>query len=74
SNDKIEIKYFEEKDAIIAGISGKKGSLEHEDYKKIIVPEEILNSKKFKIFMFHSAIEEYKPGHLESMHAIRTYL
>jgi len=64
------IKYIEEDNAIIAGISGKKGSLEHEDYKKIIVPEDILNSNKFKIFMFHSAIEEFKPPHLEGMHAV----
>jgi len=65
---KTKIKYIETDNAIIAGISGKKGSLEHEDYKKIIIPE--LPKNKFKIFIFHSAIEEFKPSHLEAMHAV----
>ena len=44
----------------IAGLYGKKTSLEIEDYKKL--NKDLLESESgFKIFMFHTALNEFKP-------------
>ena len=44
----------------ITGIYGKKGALEIETYKTL-EKEHLENEKGFKIFMFHSLLEELKP-------------
>ncbi|MAG78165.1 hypothetical protein CL616_02240 [archaeon] len=50
----------------IAGMWGKKGGLEKEDYK-LLNKEELEREEGYKIFMFHTAIEEFKPVSLKEM-------
>jgi len=52
----------------IAGMVGKKGGLEREFYKKLI-KENLEQEEGYKIFMFHSAIDEFKPDYLSEMDA-----
>jgi len=52
--------------AKITGMIGKKGGLEKEYYKELnLGPLE--QEQGFKIFMFHTALTELKPKHLEKM-------
>jgi DNA repair protein SbcD/Mre11 len=55
--------------AKITGLMGKAGSLERE-YFKILDRESLEKEEGFKIFLFHSGIEEYKPKHLKEMPAV----
>ena len=62
-----ELKLFEDKTGVkITGILGRRGGLEKEDYKKLI-KENLENEKGFKIFMFHTALEEFKPRDLDEV-------
>jgi len=53
----------------ITGLGGKRSSLEINDFKELDKP--LLESEPgFKIFMFHTAVEELRPIDLEAMQAI----
>jgi DNA repair exonuclease SbcCD nuclease subunit len=52
--------------AKITGILGKKGGLEISDYEQLNKTE-LENEEGYKIFMFHTAIEEFKPSGCEEM-------
>ena len=52
--------------AKITGILGKRGALEKAYYEKLIT-ENLEAEKGFKIFIFHSAIDELKPKEMESI-------
>lgn len=52
--------------AKITGIFGKKGMLEKSHYKSLL-KKELEQEKGFKIFMFHTALTEFKPEELDSM-------
>lgn len=68
---KVILDIVETDKVILAGMVGKRGGLESELIEKIQKPNFTNAQKqKFRIFMFHSAIEEYKPAHLKEMHAI----
>lgn len=54
--------------AKITGMLGKKGCLEKKYYECLDV-EALEKEQGFKIFMFHSSIEELKPEHLDKMDA-----
>jgi len=59
--------FFEDKTgAKITGILGRRVGLEKEDYKNLD-KEHLENEKGFKIFMFHTALEEFKPKDLEKV-------
>ncbi|MBI4018679.1 MAG: DNA repair exonuclease [Candidatus Aenigmarchaeota archaeon] len=55
--------------AKITGIMGKAGALER-DYFRRLEREELEKQQGFKIFVFHSAIEEFRPKHLKDMAAV----
>ncbi|MAH42220.1 hypothetical protein CL614_00645 [archaeon] len=73
-NDEVILELTETDKIVIAGMMGKRAGLESELFKKI-KPIELTEEQKnkFRIFMFHSAIEEYKPEHLKEMHALPIY-
>ncbi len=50
----------------ITGMWGKKGGLEKSDYK-LLNKNELELEEGYKIFMFHTAINEFKPRGMESM-------
>jgi len=50
----------------ITGIFGKKGMLEKSHYKSLL-KEKLEQEEGFKIFMFHTALTEFKPEELDSM-------
>jgi len=52
--------------AKITGVKGKKGSLERKDFEVLDVAS-LEQETGFKIFMFHTAIDELKPEELERM-------
>lgn len=69
-NDKLRLKFTTDKKTgvKIAGMLGKKGSLEKKYYEDL--DRTSLESETgFKIFMFHTSIEELKPKSLEKMDA-----
>lgn len=55
--------------AKIVGIVGRRGGLE-KSYYDVLDTHALEKEDGFKIFMFHSAIEEYKPKHLKQMEGI----
>lgn len=55
--------------AKITGIGGKKGMLDRHYYEQLVLPE-LEAEPGFRIFMFHTAIEEFKPKGLEQMDAV----
>lgn len=57
----------DESGALITGIAGKKGALEGTDFENL---EKEYGDGGFRIFVFHSAINEYKPPYLKDMKAI----
>ncbi len=64
-----KLKIFEDKTGVkIAGLLGRRGGLEKEDFEKLN-KEELENEKGFKIFMLHTALEEFKPKELEKVEA-----
>ncbi|MBI2660436.1 exonuclease SbcCD subunit D [Candidatus Woesearchaeota archaeon] len=52
--------------AKITGILGKRGSLEKSYYEKLIL-ENLEGEEGYKIFMFHSGIDELKPKEMENI-------
>ena len=70
TDDKIEIQKTEDSSgAKIYGMMGRSGSLEMEYFKKLNL-EPMENEPGFKIFLFHSAIEKYRPKGMEMMDAV----
>ncbi|MBI2076406.1 MAG: exonuclease SbcCD subunit D [Candidatus Aenigmarchaeota archaeon] len=67
-NGKIKLLFTEDKKtgAKIAGIEGKMGALEKSFFERL----ESTEKGGFKIFMFHSAIEEFRPAHMKDMKAV----
>src|SRR3989338_344219 len=61
------LKFVVDGSVAVSGMLGRKGSLEHDYYNRIQVkfPE-----SSYKIFVMHSAIQEYKPAHLSQMPAL----
>ena len=59
--------FFEDKTGVkITGLLGKRNGLEREDYKNL-EKEHLENEDGFKIFMFHTTLEEFKPKDLEKI-------
>lgn len=59
-------KLIEDKTGVkVIGIGGKRGGLEKTDYEKL--DRNIENLSGFKIFMFHTALTEFKPKEMEKM-------
>ena len=52
--------------AKITGILGKRGSLEKSYYEKLVL-DNLENEKGYKIFIFHSGIDELKPKEMENI-------
>lgn len=69
-DEKLRLSYTTDKKtgAKITGIFGRKGSLEEEFYKNL--DRSIENEPGYKIFMFHSGIEEYRPDYLKDVKAL----
>ncbi|MGV8168808.1 MAG: metallophosphoesterase family protein [Candidatus Nanoarchaeia archaeon] len=65
---KLHLKLFEDKKtgAKIAGIMGKKGMLDRKDYESL-EKTNLEKEKGFKIFLFHTSIDELKPDYLKDM-------
>jgi hypothetical protein len=53
----------------ITGIYGRKGGLEKIEYKRL-QKESLENEGGFKIFMFHTAINEFKPADMEKLEGL----
>jgi len=72
-NKKLHLEFTVDKKtgAKIAGIIGKKGMLDRKYYEDL-VRDELEKEQGFKIFMFHTALEELKPKELERMKAYPT--
>lgn len=69
--DKLSLKFTidEKTGAKIAGMPGKKGGLEKLYYDSL-EKDSLEREDGFKIFMFHSAIEEYKPKFLKDAEGV----
>jgi len=66
-DEKLKLDFTADKTgAKITGIFGKKGMLE-KGYYKSLLKKELEQEKGFKIFMFHTALTEFKPEELDSM-------
>ena len=67
-DNRLQLKFTTDKKtgAKITGIIGKKGMLERK-YFENLMKENLENEEGFKIFMFHTAISEFKPEGLEKM-------
>jgi len=67
-DEKLNLKFTLDKKtgAKITGIFGKKGMLEKSHYKSLL-KKELEQEKGFKIFMFHTALTEFKPEEIDSM-------
>jgi len=62
-----KLRLMEDKTGVkITGLYGKKGGLEKKEYGDL----EIENGNGFKIFMFHTAITEFKPSELEKVESL----
>jgi len=53
----------------LTGMHGKKGGLEKESYNQLNF-QDLENEKGFKIFLFHTALEEFKPKEFENVEGI----
>ena len=62
-----ELKLVGFKNIEIAGIMGRKGALEKSMYENLSYPKK---GKKYRIFMFHSAITDYKTKNLKNMKSV----
>ena len=67
-NGKLKLNFTIDKKtgAKIAGMLGKKGALERLYYEKLIL-DNLEDEKGFKIFIFHSGIDELKPKEMENI-------
>jgi DNA repair protein SbcD/Mre11 len=60
-----KLQVFEDRTStLLAGLGGKRNSLEIEEYKELEIEQ--IDPNAFKIFMFHTAIDEYKPQELNN--------
>ena len=68
ADDKLKLKFTVDKKtgAKITGVRGRKGSLEKKEFEKLDA-EPLEEESGFKIFMFHTALDELKPAELEMM-------
>lgn len=64
-NNKISFVEDKKTGARIAGIYGKKGGLEKKSYEEIDFSGLNVNEGGFKVFMFHTALEEFKPEEIK---------
>ena len=69
-NEKLKLNFIIDKKtgAKITGLLGKKGGLEKEYYKSLD-KESLENEPGYKIFMFHSALTEFKSEELSEMYS-----
>jgi DNA repair protein SbcD/Mre11 len=67
-DEKLKLKFTidEKTKTKITGIIGKRGMLDKK-YYEILERENLENEEGFKIFLFHTTINELKPKHLEKM-------
>ncbi|MFP4567420.1 MAG: exonuclease SbcCD subunit D [Candidatus Woesearchaeota archaeon] len=67
-NKKLRLKFTEDKKtgAKLVGINGLRGMLDKHTYEDLN-KEELEREEGFKIFLFHTAIDELKPKYLEQM-------
>ena len=66
-DDKLKLEFTEdESGAKITGLIGRAGMLEKKYYENLDV-KSLEEENGFKIFMFHTALDELKPEHLERM-------
>jgi len=67
-NGKLHLQFTvdEKTGAKITGIIGKKGMLDRKDYE-MLSKSELEDEEGFKIFMFHTSIDELKPDYLKDM-------
>ena len=65
---KLKLKFTVDKktNAKITGMLGKRGSLEKKYYEKLIL-DNLEDEKGYKIFIFHSGIDELKPKEMENV-------
>ncbi len=68
---KVQLKFTVDKKtgAKIVGIGGKKGMLDKHYYEQLLL-DSLEKEPGFRIFMFHTAIEEFKPKGMEQMDAV----
>jgi len=67
-----KLQFMEDKTNVkITGLLGRKGSLEINDYEELN-KEHLENEEGFKIFMFHTALEEFKPEDLKKVEGMLT--
>ncbi len=68
---KVQLKFTVDKKtgAKITGIGGKKGMLDKHYYEQLLL-DNLEKEPGFRIFMFHTAVEEFKPAGLEQMDAV----
>src|SRR3989344_4392772 len=68
-NENNELEFTEDKTGVkITGMYGRKLGLERFDYEKL-KKDNLEKENGFKIFMFHTALEEFKPAGMEKMEA-----
>lgn len=69
-NNKLRLKFTLDKKtgAKLTGIIGKKGGLEKEYYESL-AKESLESEQGYKIFMFHSALDELKPKELKDINS-----
>jgi DNA repair protein SbcD/Mre11 len=68
-NGKMKLQVFKDSTgATICGIIGKKGALDAESFD--LIDKDIEKLPGFKIFMFHSALAEYRPPNMKDMPAV----
>ncbi len=67
-DEKLKLKFTIDKKtgAKVTGMPGKKGGLEKEYYQNLM-KEHLEKEEGYKIFMFHSALREFKPKELKEM-------
>ncbi len=64
-----KLRFFEDKTGVnITGFLGKKGGLEVEAYKDLSLEEK---PEGFKIFMFHTTLDEFKPKEMEPVDGLK---
>ena len=63
-NDKLHLTTDDKTGVKLAGVYGRRAGLEREDYASLDMSE-VKNVEGFKIFLFHTAIEEFKPNDLK---------
>jgi len=68
-NDKLQFTIDPKTQTKITGLYGKRGGLEKNDYQELDFSH-LENEIGFKIFMFHTAIQEFNPPELKDMESL----